>query len=69
MSRILLTDILQVVRIDGETGSYQDPRWSAIIQKLGDDVDAAVEATLAGRSLSDLLDELDPAHKPPAISD
>jgi membrane protein len=66
MSRILLTDILKVVRIDGETGSYQDPRWSAIIQKLGDDVDAAVESTLAGRSLSDLLDELDPAPKPPA---
>ena len=66
MSRILLTDILKVVRIDGETGSYQDPRWSAIIQKLGDDVDAAVESTLAGRSLSDLLDELEPAKKPPA---
>jgi len=68
MSRILLTDILEVVRIDGETGSYQDPKWSAIIQQLGDDVDAAVAATLAGRSLSDLLDELDLAQQPPATS-
>jgi membrane protein len=59
MSRILLTDIVNVVRIDGETGSYEDPRWSALIRQLGDHVDASVEATLAQRTLSDLLDELE----------
>jgi len=68
MSRILLTDILKVVRIEGETGSFQDPKWSALIKKLGDEVDAAVESTLAGRSLSDLLDELDPAEVSPTTS-
>ncbi len=59
MSRILLVDILDVVRVDGETGSYRDPKWSSTIETLGGDVDAAVEKTLSGRSLSDLLDELE----------
>ena len=59
MSRILLTDILNVVRIDGETGSHEDPRWTGLIQQIGDQVDAAVDSTLAGRTLSDLLDELE----------
>ena len=57
VSRILLGDILGVVRIDGETGSYQDPKWNSIVETLGGNVDAAVETTLSGRSLSDLLDE------------
>jgi membrane protein len=57
VSRILLSEILEIVRVDGETGSFQDPRWTAVIDTLGGDVDAAVEQALAGRSLSDLLDE------------
>ncbi len=68
MSRILLTDIVNVVRIEGETGSYEDPRWSALIQRLGDQVDASVDATLAQRSLSDLLDELDASLQSTATS-
>jgi len=59
MSRILLTDIVNVVRVDGETGSYRDPKWSSLINTLGDRVDAAVESTLSDRTLSDLLDELE----------
>ncbi len=59
MSRILLTDIVNVVRIDGDTGSYRDPKWNSVIENLGGNVDAAVEKTLSGRSLSDLLDELE----------
>jgi membrane protein len=59
MSRILLTDVLDVVRVDGETGSHRDPKWHDLIERLGSDVDAAVEMTLAGRSLTDLLDELE----------
>lgn len=59
MSRIALTDILDVVRIDGETGSHRDPKWNALIEKLGNNVDAAVQQTISDRSLSDLLDELD----------
>ena len=68
MSRILLTDIVNVVRIDGETGSYEEPRWSALIQQLGDHVDASVEATLAQRTLSDLLDELETPQESPGAS-
>jgi membrane protein len=59
MSRIFLTDILDVVRVDGETGSYRDPKWSPVIETLGSGVDSAVEKTLSGQTLSNLLDELE----------
>jgi membrane protein len=59
MARIRLIDIVDVVRVDGETGSHRDPKWNSLIQGLGDDLDAAVQATLAERSLCDLLDELE----------
>ncbi len=59
MSRIRLNDIVDVVRVDGETGSHRDPRWNSLIQALCDNVDDAVHSTLAERSLSDLLDELE----------
>lgn len=57
MSRIKLTDILNVVRRDGETGSHRDPKWNDAIDALGAAVDAAVERTVADQTLSDLLDE------------
>ena len=57
MSRIKLTDILNVVRRDGETGSHRDPKWNDSIDALGAAVDAAVERTVADQTLSDLLDE------------
>ena len=59
MSRMTLNDILEVVRIDGETGSYRDPRWAGAIDSIGETIDAAVESTLGNKSLSDLLDEIE----------
>jgi membrane protein len=59
MSRIKLTDIIDVVRVDGETGSYRDPKWSSLVDELGSALDTAVRSTLADRSLSDLLDDLE----------
>jgi len=58
---IKLNDILDVVRVDGETGSHRDPRWSSTITSLGQTIDDAVEATLSDRSLSQLLDDADTA--------
>jgi membrane protein len=58
MSRIKLSDILDVVRIEGETGSYRDPKWAAAIESLGETIDAAVGSTLGDKSLSNLLDEV-----------
>ncbi len=59
MARIKLQEILDVVRIEGETGSHQDPQWSTIVDVLGTALDAAAERTLGDRTLSDLLDESD----------
>ena len=59
MSRMTLNDISEVVRIDGETGSYRDPRWAGAIDSIGETIDAAVESTLGNKSLSDLLDEIE----------
>ncbi|MBT8086801.1 MAG: YihY family inner membrane protein, partial [Gammaproteobacteria bacterium] len=59
MSRIKLSDIVDVVRVDGETGSHRDPKWNSLIQNLCDSVDEAVSSTLAERSLADLLDDLE----------
>lgn len=56
MARIRLGDILDVVRIDGETGSHREPRWAATIDNLGDDLDAAVAGVIGEQSLADLLD-------------
>ena len=60
MSRIALSDIISVVRIDGETGSHRDPRWDGPIDALGGNLDIAVAGTLADKTLSDLLDESEP---------
>ena len=56
MSRIPLRAILATVREHGETGSYRDPKWTAAIESIGADVDAAVTATVGEQSLADLLD-------------
>lgn len=58
MSRIKLGEILDVVRVEGETGSYRDPKWAEAIDSLGDTIDAAVGSTLGDKSLCDLLDEV-----------
>jgi membrane protein len=59
LSRIMLNDIVNVVRVDGETGSHRDPRWNALVDDLGNRLDSAVSETLGERSLSDLIDELE----------
>ncbi len=56
MARIRLGDILDVVRIEGETGSHREPRWAATVNNLGDDLDAAVAGVIGEQSLADLLD-------------
>ena len=57
MARISLNDVLAVVRRDGETGSYRDPRWDDVIEKLGKSLDGAVADILSDRTIADLLDE------------
>ena len=59
MARISLKEILDVVRVQGETGSHRDPSWSPTIDTLGTELDSAVAKKVADRSLSDLLDEFD----------
>jgi membrane protein len=59
MSRILLSDILAVVRRDGETGSHQDPRWDSLVEGIGKNLDEAVDQILSDRSLAELLDQAD----------
>ncbi len=56
-SRILLNDVIAVVRDRGETGSYRDPEWADEITLLGEQVDAAVSSTVGEQTLADLLDK------------
>ena len=57
MSRILLSDILAIVRHQGETGSHRDPQWDAVISEIGSSLDDAVDQTLSDKSLAELLDD------------
>jgi membrane protein len=57
MSRARLIDILDVVRIQGETGSHRKPLWTSTVGKLGDELDSAVAGVVGDRTLADLLDE------------
>ena len=57
MARILLSDVLAVVRRDGETGSHRDPRWDDVIEKLGKSLDGAVADILSDKTIADLLNE------------
>jgi len=58
-SRIKLHEILDVVRVEGETGSYREPRWDETVEALCGSIDGAVAGTLGERTLSDLIDELE----------
>lgn len=57
MSRITLQEIMDVVRHQGDTGSFSGPVWTSKIESLGSQLDAAVANVIGARSLSDLLDE------------
>lgn len=59
MSRIKLQDILSVVRVEGETGSYRDPTWSREVDALGNKLDQAMIGVVADKTLADLLDEIE----------
>jgi hypothetical protein len=59
LSRIRLNDILDVVREEGETGSYRDPTWSDDIDLLGADLDSAIAGVVGSKTLAELLDEID----------
>jgi membrane protein len=61
ISRIKLCDILSIVRIEGETGSYRDPSWSKEINALGDELDNAMHEVVGDKTLADLLDEIEAA--------
>jgi len=64
MATISLEDILSVVRVHGETGSYRDPKWSDEVEALGKDLDDAVVKTVGERTLSDLLGPASPQGGP-----
>ena len=57
MSRIRMTDILAVVREQGETGSDRTPQWSRPVDATAIEVDAAVATAVGEKTLADLLDE------------
>ena len=57
MARIMLKDILSVVRTKGETGSYRSPNWSPEIASLGGELDAAIELLVGEKTLANLLDD------------
>ena len=56
MATIRLEDILSIVRVHGETGSYRDPTWSSSIDALGKELDDAILDTVGSRTLADLLE-------------
>ena len=59
MSRIRLQDILNVVRVQGESGYYRDPSWGREVDALGGRLDKAVASVVVDRSLADFLDEIE----------
>ena len=59
MSRIKLRDILAVVRVEGETGSYRDPTWSREVDVLGHELESAMADVVGDKTLADLLDEIE----------
>jgi membrane protein len=59
MSRIKLRDILAVVRVEGETGSYRNPSWSREVEALGYELDRAMIGVVGDKTLADLLDDIE----------
>ena len=57
ISRIRLSEILAVVRHEGETGSHNPPQWSDAISAIGGAIDSSVGETLGDKTLAQLLDE------------
>ena len=59
VSRIRVTDILDVVRQGGDTGSYRGPSWTPDIELIGEKLEKAVSEVAGSETLSDLLDRSD----------
>ena len=57
MSRTRLADILEVVRVRGETGSHRRAHWPGVVEDIGAEIDASAAGVLGERSLVDLLDD------------
>ncbi len=68
INTIRLADILAVVRHEGETGSYTEPRFDPHVADLADRVDAAVGETINNRTLADLLDTAEAAVTTPSAA-
>jgi len=64
MARIPLREILDVVRSEGETGSYREPTWEHYIDELGTKLDKAAFSAVGDMTLSDLVDTAAPAPAP-----
>ena len=56
MSRIPLSEILDIVRSEGETGSYREPTWEPYVETLGHKLDEAALSAVGEMTLSDLVD-------------
>jgi membrane protein len=56
INQILLSDILAVVRSEGETGSFTAPHFDPRVAALGQSLDTAVADTVTEQTLADLLD-------------
>jgi membrane protein len=61
MARIPLREILDVVRSEGETGSYREPTWERYVDELGTKLDQAAFSAVGDMTLSDLVDAAEPA--------
>jgi membrane protein len=63
MSRTRLAEILDIVRVYGETGSHRRPHWSPVVENLGGELDASFMDVVGDKTLADLLDEADQEKK------
>lgn len=59
LSRIKLREILDVVRVSGETGSDRPPVWNRSIDTLGGRLDKAVYDVVRDRTLAEILDDVE----------
>jgi membrane protein len=64
VSRIQIADILEVVRLHGDTGSYRGPSWTPDVEAIGEQLEKAVGNVLGSQTLSDLLDRADEKKSP-----
>jgi membrane protein len=56
-ARITLREVLDVVRSQGGTGSWREPRWEKHVDDVGRRLDEATVATVGDLTLVDLIDE------------